>query len=123
MRRLFEGPTAYLGKLHAHVTTLQPGAGYAPHVDAYDVAILTLAGTVETLGERVGPQSVIYYGAGELHGMRNVGPEVARYLVFEFHAPGVGSLTPAPFHRRYAARALRVSKRLARAIVRRVRGR
>lgn len=30
--------------------------------------------------------SVIYYQAGEPHGMRNVGRQPARYLVFEFHA-------------------------------------
>ncbi len=122
MRRLFEGPTTYLAKLHAHVTTLQPGAGYAPHVDAYDVAILTLSGSVETLGERVEPNSVVYYAAGELHGMRNVGNRVARYLVFEFHAPGLPAIAGKPHYRRQAARAIRVGKRLARAVWRRVRG-
>lgn len=85
MRRLFEGPTAYLGKLHAHVTDLQPGAGYPPHKDKYDVAILVFSGTVETLGKTVGPGGSIYYAAGESHGMRNVGDEPTRYLVFEFH--------------------------------------
>ncbi len=122
MRRLFEGPTSFLGRLHAHVTTLQPGAGYAPHVDAYDVAILTLSGTVETLGERVEANSVIYYAAGEAHGMRNVGRGVARYLVFEFHAPGLTAIAGKPYYRRQAGRALRVGKRLARAVLRRVRG-
>ncbi len=122
MRRLFEGPTSFLGKLHAHMTTLQPGAGYAPHVDAYDVAILTLAGTVETLSERVEANSVIYYAAGEPHGMRNVGNSVARYLVFEFHAPGLTAIAGGPYYRRQAARAVRVGKRVARAVLRRVRG-
>lgn len=31
--------------------------------------------------------SVIYYPAGEKHGIKNVGDTPARYLVFEFHAP------------------------------------
>jgi len=122
MRRLFEGPTTFLGKLHAHVTTLQPGAGYEPHVDAYDVAIFTLSGTVETLGERVGPDTVIYYAAGEPHGMRNVGSGVARYLVFEFHAPGLVAITGRSYYRRQAGRVLRAGKRLARAVLRRVSG-
>ena len=84
-RLLFEGPTAHLGKLHAHITELQPGAGYPPHADSYDVAIVVLTGQVETLGHRIEPFGAIYYSAGEMHGMRNVGDTVARYLVFEFH--------------------------------------
>ncbi len=84
---LFEHPTLFLSKLHAHVTDLQPGASYAPHVDDYDIAIVMLTGKVETLGRIVEPFGAIYYAAGEPHGMRNVGTEPARYLVFEFHAP------------------------------------
>jgi uncharacterized cupin superfamily protein len=87
---LFEHPTAFLSKLHAHATDLQPGAGYEPHADEYDVAIVVLAGKVETLGRIVEPFGVVYYAAGELHGMRNVGDGPARYLVFEFHAPKDG---------------------------------
>lgn len=114
MRRLFEGPTSFLTKLHAHVTALEAGAGYEPHVDAYDVAILTLAGSVETLGERVEPGSVIYYAAGEPHGMRNVGTGTARYLVFEFHGAASDPFLRGSMVRRQAARVLRVAKRLAR---------
>ena len=84
-RLLFESPTVHLGKLHAHITDLQPGAGYPPHADAYDVAIVVLSGQVETLRPKIEPFSVIYYSAGETHGMKNVGDTVARYLVFEFH--------------------------------------
>jgi len=82
---LLDRATAWLGKLHSHLTILQPGGGYAPHRDEHEVAIVLLSGTVETLGKRVTPLSVIYYSAGELHGMKNVGDEPARYLVFEFH--------------------------------------
>jgi len=84
-RLVFEGPTACLRKLHCHTSTLTPRAGYDPHIDAYDVAIIVLEGEVETLGERVGPHSVIFYAAGEPHGMRNPGDAVAKYVVFEFH--------------------------------------
>ena len=49
---LLDGPTGCLGKLHAHATVLAPGAGYEPHVDAHDVAIVMLEGTIETLGRR-----------------------------------------------------------------------
>ena len=116
-RMLFEGSTGCLGKLHAHLTVLAPGGGYEPHRDAYDVAIVTLSGTVETLGQVVKPQSVIYYGAGELHGMRNVGQEEARYLVFEFHSPGVDVLRPPPpFYRAWASAVIRGGKDLARPV-------
>jgi quercetin dioxygenase-like cupin family protein len=80
-----EGETRCLRRLQSHLTTLQPGAGYDPHVDAHDVAIVVLEGTVETLGEQVGPDSVVFYAAGESHGMRNVGDVPAIYLVFELH--------------------------------------
>jgi uncharacterized cupin superfamily protein/quercetin dioxygenase-like cupin family protein len=82
---LFEASTAYLDKLHAHVTDLQVGAGYPAHIDDYDVAIVVLSGTVETLCKKLGPGGTVFYAAGEPHGMRNVGDEPARYLVFEFH--------------------------------------
>jgi len=84
-RLVFEGPTAYLQKLHCHTSTLSPGAGYEPHVDAYDVAIIVLEGEIETVGERVGPHTVIFYPAGEPHGVRNSGEAACKYVVFEFH--------------------------------------
>ena len=84
-RLLFEGPTENLGKLHCHLSTLMPGAGYTPHVDPYDVAIIVLEGSVETLGRRVEPCGLIFYRAGEHHGLENPTDHVARYVVFEFH--------------------------------------
>ncbi|MEX1013808.1 MAG: hypothetical protein WDZ80_01445, partial [Candidatus Paceibacterota bacterium] len=82
---LFEGPTKYLHKFRAHMSTLLPNGGYEPHSDPYDVALLVLSGTVETIGRSVGPNSVVFYAAGEPHGIRNVGEVNAAYLVFEFH--------------------------------------
>jgi quercetin dioxygenase-like cupin family protein len=82
-RHVLKGETRFLRRLRSHLTTLQPGSGYEPHVDAYDVLIVVLEGLVETLGERVGRNGVIFYAAGEPHGMRNVGDEPAVYLVFE----------------------------------------
>lgn len=82
---IFEFPTRYLRKLHCHVSILKPGAGYAPHDDPHDVAIVLLDGTVETLGQRVNRDSVIFYAADEPHGMKNVGTTPAIYVVFEFH--------------------------------------
>ena len=82
---LFEGPSAYLSKLHSHLSILQLGAGYAPHQDGHDVAIVVLDGTVETMGRVVEPYGVVFYAAGEVHDMKNLGHAPACYLVFEFH--------------------------------------
>jgi mannose-6-phosphate isomerase-like protein (cupin superfamily) len=84
-RKLLDGPTGVLRKLHAHASLLEPGAGYAPHADAYDVAIVVLEGEVETLGQRVGPGGTIFHSAGQMHGICNPGNVRARYVVFEFH--------------------------------------
>jgi mannose-6-phosphate isomerase-like protein (cupin superfamily) len=85
-RLIFEKPTRYLKKLHCHLTRLKPGAGYAPHKDPYDVAIILLDGKIETIGSTLENNGVVYYSAGEPHGIRNVGAKDAIYLVFEFHA-------------------------------------
>ncbi|MBL8490195.1 MAG: cupin domain-containing protein [Rhodocyclaceae bacterium] len=82
---LLEGATRHLARLHAHLTVLHPGCGYPSHADAHDVALVTLAGEVETLGQRVPAHSVVFYAAGEPHGMANGGRSAAVYLVFEFH--------------------------------------
>ncbi len=103
-RVLFEGPTRYLRKLHSHVTVLGPGEGYEPHADAYDVAIVVLEGELETIGGRASSHDVIFYRAGEPHGMHNVGAGPARYVVFELHgrrtlagrAPGIARALVSP---------------------------
>jgi mannose-6-phosphate isomerase-like protein (cupin superfamily) len=111
---VFDGETRWLGRLHCHRTQLAPGAGYAPHVDAYDVAIVTRSGMIETLGQQVGAGSVIYYSAGEEHGMRNIGSEPAHYLVFEFHA---GEIDVAErLRRRIGPLAKRMAARVTRAL-------
>jgi quercetin dioxygenase-like cupin family protein len=85
-RLVFEGTTAYLKKLHCHVTTLSPQAGYAAHADHYDVIIVVLEGEVETLERRASAHSVIFYAAGEPHGLRNPSrTQDAHYVVFELH--------------------------------------
>jgi len=86
---LFEQPTGILDALHCHVSILEPGAGYAPHADEYEVVLVLLEGEIETLGRRVTPVGVVHYAAGEEHGIHNPGTTPARYLVFELHgSPG-----------------------------------
>lgn len=80
---LWQIRTRWLRRLHAHVSVLPPGDGYDPHTDRYDVAILLLAGRVETLGREVAAPALLYHPANASHGIRATGTEPARYLVFE----------------------------------------
>lgn len=102
---LLEGPTGCLDTLHSHLSVLPPGAGYEPHVDAHDVAIVLLDGELETLGRRVRPPSIVFSSAGEPHGLRNPGTTPARYLVVELH--GGGRRTESGSVRSTAAKLLR----------------
>lgn len=81
---VYEGPGTWLKRMHCHTSVLAPGARYAPHRDSHAVAIVILAGEVETLGQRFRPHSVIFHPAGSRHGMSNPGVLPARYIVFEF---------------------------------------
>ncbi|KUG15817.1 hypothetical protein ASZ90_014519 [hydrocarbon metagenome] len=47
--------------------------------------IVSITGILKTLGQTAKSRSVIFYAAGEPHGMINGGQSTARYLVFEFH--------------------------------------
>jgi hypothetical protein len=85
VRFIFEGPTSFLNRLHAHFTVLQPGAGYPSHSDEHEVAILLFAGRIKTNGVIHEAPASIYFPAGVPHDMGNVGEQQARYLVFEFH--------------------------------------
>jgi uncharacterized cupin superfamily protein len=110
--RIFKQATTYLGWLKSHVTVLGPGVGYEPHIDLYDVAILLLDGTVETMGQILKAPGVIFYQAGEAHGMKNVGNTPARYLVFEFHAPAATDISSPKWL--IARRATNFAKRVIR---------
>ncbi len=82
---LFGGATGQLRRLQCHLSTVSPGGGYEPHTDAYDVGLVLLSGTVETLGQRLEAPALAFYSAGEAHGIRNAGADPASYLIFEFH--------------------------------------
>jgi len=80
---LWQVRTRWLKRLHAHVSVLAPGEGYQPHADRYDVAMLLLAGRVETLDREVSAPALLYHPARAEHGIRAGGDQQARYLVFE----------------------------------------
>ena len=70
MRTLFEGPSAFLGKLHGHVTRIWPGGGYKAHRDAHDVSIFLIEGEIAVLGKNIVAPAVVFIPAGHLHGMK-----------------------------------------------------
>jgi len=93
-RDFFQAPTATLDELECHVTTLNPGeTPHPPHKHPDEELIIIKEGTVEAMvnGEmkRVGPGSVIFQAANQLHGLRNVGQTVAAYHVIRWNSPGM----------------------------------
>src|SRR5262249_24467864 len=61
---LFEGPSCFLDRLHAHLTSLRPDGGYRPHCDEYDVAIVVLEGRIALLGKELIKGGIAYCVAG-----------------------------------------------------------
>jgi mannose-6-phosphate isomerase-like protein (cupin superfamily) len=87
VERILNAPTHYLGRLHAHLSEVDPGRGYDAHADDYDVAIVVFSGKLQVNDDVAGPNTVLYYAGGTLHGLTNIGADRARYLVFEFERP------------------------------------
>ncbi len=93
-RKFFQAPTATLDELECHVTTLNPGeTPHAPHKHPDEEVIIIKEGTVEALVngqmKRVGPGSVIFQAANQMHTIRNVGSVPAVYHVFKWNSPGM----------------------------------
>ena len=93
-RKVLQAPTATLDELEVHVTTLNPGEmAHLPHQHPDEELIIVKEGTVESLvnGElkRVGPGSVIFQAANQLHSIKNVGDGPASYHVIKWNSPGM----------------------------------
>ncbi len=89
-----EGPTTCLPHLHLHASTVECGSGYPAHEDEYDVGIVLLEGTIETLGKQIHAPAILFHPAGTAHGLKAVSESPARYLVVEFHHPPDPDLPP-----------------------------
>jgi quercetin dioxygenase-like cupin family protein len=77
-----------------HITTLNPGlSSHAPHKHPDEEVIIIKEGIVESLvnGQlrRVGPGSVVFQAANQLHGITNVGDTPATYHVIKWNSPGM----------------------------------
>jgi quercetin dioxygenase-like cupin family protein len=94
VRRVVQAPTATLDELEMHITTLNPGESpHAPHKHPDEELVIIKEGTVESLVngqlKRVGPGSVIFQAADQLHSIKNVGTVPATYHVIKWNSPGM----------------------------------
>ena len=94
VRKVVQQPTATLDELEIHITTLNKGeTPHPPHQHPDEELVIIKEGTVESLvnGElkRVGPGSIIFQAANQLHSIRNVGDGPATYHVIKWNSPGM----------------------------------
>jgi quercetin dioxygenase-like cupin family protein len=93
-RKVCQAPTATLDELECHITTLNPGeTPHPPHKHPDEEIVIIKEGTVESLVNgtmrRVGPGSVIFQAANQMHSIRNVGDGPATYHVIKWNSPGM----------------------------------
>lgn len=94
VRKVVQQPTATLDELEIHITTLNPGeTPHPPHKHPDEELIVVKEGTVESLVngqlQRVGPGSIVFQAANQLHSIRNVGDGPATYHVIKWNSPGM----------------------------------
>jgi XRE family transcriptional regulator, regulator of sulfur utilization len=94
VRRVVQKPTATLDELEIHITTLSPGESpHAPHQHPDEELVIIKEGTVESLvngqTQRVGPGSIIFQAANQLHSIKNIGNSPATYHVIKWNSPGM----------------------------------
>jgi quercetin dioxygenase-like cupin family protein len=94
-RDVFDARTGTLDRLHAHITTLNPGENTGPlHRHPQEEIVVIKEGTIEVNidGRKkvVGAGSVVFFSANENENMTNVGSTPAVYTVIQWFTP----LTP-----------------------------
>jgi XRE family transcriptional regulator, regulator of sulfur utilization len=99
--QVLRDPTATLDELELHVTFLPAGQSpHPPHKHADEEIVIIKEGTVEALvngeAKRLGPGSVIFQAANQMHGLKNVGNTTAVYHVVKWNSPGMLAKRPAP---------------------------
>ena len=92
-RDVMRAPTPTLDELEMHITTLNVGqVSHEPHRHPEEELLIVKEGTVETLqngkASRLGPGSIIFHSANDLHNIRNVGSTPATYHVIQWRVAG-----------------------------------
>jgi XRE family transcriptional regulator, regulator of sulfur utilization len=97
--QVFQDPTATLDELELHVTTLEVGGTPHPaHKHPDEEIVIIKTGTVEAVvngqPKRLGPGSIIFQAANQMHSLRNVGDVPAVYHVIKWNSPGMLKARP-----------------------------
>jgi quercetin dioxygenase-like cupin family protein len=97
--QVFQDPTATLDELELHVTTLEVGGTPHPaHQHPDEEIVIIKTGTVEAMvggqPKRLGPGSIIFQAANQMHSLRNVGDVPAVYHVIKWNSPGMLKARP-----------------------------
>ena len=92
-RDVMQAPTPTLDELEMHITTLNAGqVSHPPHRHPEEELLIVKEGTVETLqngkASRLGPGSIIFHSANDLHNIRNAGETPATYHVIQWKVRG-----------------------------------
>jgi XRE family transcriptional regulator, regulator of sulfur utilization len=90
-RNFFQSATTTLEDLECHVSTLHPGVmAHAPHQHPEEELMIVKEGSVEVLvnGElkTVGPGSIVFQAANQLHSTKNVGAAPAVYYAIKWRS-------------------------------------
>ncbi len=93
VRKVFQAPTATLDELECHITTLNPGESPHPAHKHPDEEVLflkegTLDATLNGKTTRIGPGSVLFQAANQMHSVKNVGTTPATYFILKWNSPG-----------------------------------
>jgi len=99
-RDIVDRRTATFRNFESHVTTLRAGEeAHPPHTHADEEIVIVKDGTLEVTHngrtERAPAGSVIFYAAGDRHGMRNVGGTTASYYVLRLITADTPAAAPA----------------------------
>ena len=91
-RQVLDGPTATVDLLHVHVTTLAVGKASGEAVRHLQEEVLIVKeGEVEVsldgTTQKVGPGSILFFAAGAVTRLRNVGTTPATYYVIYYKTP------------------------------------
>ena len=91
-RQVLDGPTATVDLLHVHVTTLAVGkASGEPVRHLQEEVLIVKEGEVEVsldgTTQKAGPGSILFFAAGAVTALRNVGATPATYYVIYYKTP------------------------------------
>jgi XRE family transcriptional regulator, regulator of sulfur utilization len=91
-RQVLDGPTATVDLLHVHVTTLAVGkASGEPVRHLQEEVLIVKEGDVEVsldgTTQKAGPGSILFFAAGAVTSLRNVGTTPATYYVIYYKTP------------------------------------